>query len=169
MNTVNAALSKPKAEQLLLHSLEENWKDYLKELKQCRLEFSNEAVHDLRTATRRLIAVIQLLNAVSTRPRLQKIIRTLDDQLHELDDLRDTQVILAEISETIQELPQLQGFQRNQRIVEEKILRSLRKKIKHFNPAELARRIRKTHHFIEAGTDTKSASHNFCRQWMTRT
>lgn len=153
MNTFNAVLSKPKAGQFLLLSLEENWKSYLKELKRCRSEFSKEAAHDLRAATRRVITVVQLLNAISPRPRLQKIIRTFDDQLQELDVLWDTQVILAEISETIQELPQLQGFQRNQQVVEEKILRVLRKKIKHFNPAELARRIRKTHSFIDAGMD----------------
>ncbi len=153
MNPFNAILSEPDSIQLLLRCLEENWKEYLKELKRCRSKFSNEAVYDLRTATRRVNTVVQLLNTISPRPRLQKIIRTFEDQLGELDDLRDTQVILAEISETIKELPELQGFQSNQQIVEERCLRSARKQIRHFNPAELARRIHKTHHAIENNVD----------------
>lgn len=130
---------------LLTESLEKGWKTYRAELKRCRLEFSNEAVHDLRVATRRLMAVIQLLNSVSPRPRLQKIIRAFKEQLDQLDDLRDTQVILAEISESIQHLPQLQGFQKQQRHLERQFLKSLRKQIKNFQTKELTRRIRKIH------------------------
>lgn len=153
MNNFNAVLSKSGASQLLLRGLEENWKGYLKELKHCRSEFSNETVYDLRSASRRVLTVVQLLNAISPRPRLQKIIRTFEDQLDELDDLRDTQVILAEISETIQELPELYGFQKNQQIAEKRSQRSLRKMIKRFNHTELAKRIHRTHHFVDTGMD----------------
>ena len=99
--------------QLLLKALEQRWKNYRAELKRCRAEFSNEAVHDLRVATRRMLALIQLLNSISPRPRLQKLTRAFKYQLDEFDDLRDTQVILAEISEILQELPQLQDFQKH--------------------------------------------------------
>ena len=153
MNQFNVVLSKPGACQLLLQALEESWKNYLKELKRCKKEFSNEAVHDLRVATRRVMTVVQLLQAIAPRPRLQKVMRTFQDQLDELDDLRDTQVILAEISETIHELPEFHGFQKHQQILEEKSLRSLRKKIKKFNPVLLAKRIHKAHHFLEREMD----------------
>src|SRR6185295_15395910 len=93
--------------QPLLEALDKRWKDYRAELKRCRAEFSNEAVHDLRVAARRMLALVQLLNSIAARPRLQKLNRAFKDQLNEFDDLRDTQVILAELSETIQELPQL--------------------------------------------------------------
>jgi CHAD domain-containing protein len=141
------------ADQLLCDALDQRWKDYMGELGRCQTEFSNEAVYDLRVATGRVITVFQLVNTISPRPRLQKIIRTFEDQLKELDDLRDTQVILAEISETIQELPELQGFQKNQQVMEERILRSLRKKMRRFHPVELAKRVRKTRHFIETAMD----------------
>jgi CHAD domain-containing protein len=80
--------------------------EIIAELMRCRSEFSNEAVHDLRASARRMLAIIQLLNFLSPRPRLQKLNRAFNDQLEEFDDLRNTQVILAEISEAIEELPQ---------------------------------------------------------------
>jgi CHAD domain-containing protein len=142
--------SKLPANQLLLASLENRWKSYRVELKRCREELSFEAVHDLRVATRRLLALIQLLNSISPRPRLQKLIRVFKDQLDEFDDLRDTQVILAEISEILQEFPRLQSFQKHLRYTEEKMFRILRKKIKKLETSEVTKRIRKTHESIEA-------------------
>jgi CHAD domain-containing protein len=110
-------------------------------------------VHDLRVATRRMLALIQLLNAVSPRPRLQKLIRAFKDQLDEFDDLRDTQVILAELSEILQDLPQLQDFQKHLQAAEERLLRTLRKKIKNLETSEVTKRIRKTHEAVEAETN----------------
>lgn len=145
MNTLISEKPGEDSVKLLVEALEKGWRTYLAELKRCRVEFSNEAVHDLRVATRRIMAVFQLLNSISPRRRLQKFIRTFKAQLDEFDDLRDTQVILAEISESIQELPQLQGFQTKQQHFEEKALKGLRKKIKKFQTNDLSRRIRKVH------------------------
>lgn len=136
--------------RLVTAALEKGWKTYLRELKRCRTEFSNEAVHDLRVATRRIMAVIQLLNSISPRPRFQKLIRAFKSQLDEFDDLRDTQVILAEVSETIQELPQLHGFQKQQQYFEAKTLKGLRRKIRKFQTSEITRRIRKIHESLES-------------------
>jgi CHAD domain-containing protein len=144
---------KPDASQLLLEALEQRWKNYRVELKRCRAEFSNEAVHDLRVATRRIVALIQLLNSISPRPRLQKLARTFKEQLDEFDDLRDTQVILTELSEILHELPQLHDFQKHLHFSEERMLRSVRKKIKNLETSEVTRRIRKTHATIEGEKD----------------
>jgi len=92
--------------QFLLEALDERWKNYRAELKRCRTEFSNEAVHDLRASARRMLAFLHLLNYISPRPRLQKLNRAFKDQLDEFDQLRDTQVILGDNSETLQELPE---------------------------------------------------------------
>lgn len=129
--------------QLLLEALDQRWKNYRTELKRCRSEFSNEAVHDLRTAARRMLAFIRLLNSISPRPRLQKLNRAFKDQLDEFDDLRDTQVILAEISETLQELPQLQEFQDHLQGVEKSLLKTLRKKLKVIDLFDVSKRIRR--------------------------
>ena len=150
-------IEEPKLEpnQLLLEALENRWKNYRAELKRCRAEFSNEAVHDLRVATRRMLALIQLLNSISPHPRLQKLTRVFKDQLDEFDDLRDTQVILAEISEILHELPQLKDFQKHLQSAEEKLLRTLRKKIKKLEISEITKRIRKTHESIEAEANSE--------------
>ena len=141
--------------QLLLEALENRWKKYLTELKRCRAEFSNEAVHDVRVALRRLFSVIQLLNTIEPRPRLHKLSRAIKSQLDEFDDLRDTQVMLVEISETIQELPQLEKLQRHLERIEKGLLKDLRKKIKKLNLKEVTRRVRKVRESLKAelGTD----------------
>ena len=46
----------PPVNQFLLAALDQRWKNYRAELKRCRAEFSNEAVHDLRAAARRMLA-----------------------------------------------------------------------------------------------------------------
>src|SRR6266487_4502202 len=135
--------------QFLLEALDQRWKNYRAELKCCRMEFSNEAVHDLRSAARRMLAIIRLLNSISPRPRLEKLNRAFKDQLDEFDDLRDTQVILAEISEVLQELPQLQGFEKHLQSTEKEILRTVHKKIKKFETSGLTKRIHKTQQSIE--------------------
>ena len=139
--------------ELLLEALNRRWKNYRAELKRCRIEFSNEAVHDLRVAARRMLAFIQLLNSIAPRPRLQKLTRAFKDQLDQFDDLRDTQVILAEVSETIQDLPQLQKFQYHLQTVEEDLLKTLRKKLKVIDLFDVSKRIRRTRESLEAETD----------------
>ncbi len=136
--------------QLLLEAMDQRWKDYRAELKRCRAEFSNEAVHDLLSAARRMLALIQLLNSISPRPRLEKLNRAFKDQLVEFNDLRDTQVVLAEISEALQELPQLQEFEHYLQGVEKRLLKSLRKKLKVIDIFEVSRRIRRMRESLKA-------------------
>ncbi len=142
----------PLANQLLLDAFDKRWKRYRSELKRCRAEFSNEAVHDVRIGARGLLSLIQLLNSISPRPRLQKLSRAFKDQLDEFDELRDTQVILAEFSETIQELPQLQKVQTYLLAVEENLLQTLRKKLKVIDLFDVSKRMRKTRESIVSET-----------------
>jgi CHAD domain-containing protein len=149
MNTFISENTNGRLIELIRQALEKAWRTYLTRLKRCRAEFSNDAVHDLRVATRRIMAVIQLLNSMAPRPRLKKLIHAFKEQLDEFDDLRDTQVMLAEISKTVQELPKLQGFQKRQQDVQEKILKQLRKKISKFQTSDIKRRIRKSYDALE--------------------
>jgi CHAD domain-containing protein len=130
--------------QLLLEALEKRWKTCRAEFKRCKAEFSNEAVHDVRVALRRLLSLIRLLHSIEPRRRLRKLSRALKDLLDEFDDLRDTQVMLEIISGTITELPQLQAFQDRLQNVEKRLLKELRKRLKKLDLKEVARRIRKT-------------------------
>jgi len=138
--------------QLLLTSLDTRWGTYKSELKRCRNEFSNEAVHDLRIATRRMLALVQLLGMLNPHPRLQKLRRVFRHQLDSFDDLRDTQVMLAEVSETVQEIPTLQPFQEYLQKSEERLLRSVKKKFKQIKPSDTAKQILKMRKTFEDRT-----------------
>lgn len=136
--------------QLLLEALESRWKTYLAELQRCRAEFSDEGVHDLRVALRRLLSLVQLLNSVEPRPRLKKLSRALKSQLDKFDKLRDTQVMLAEITETIHELPQLGDFQDHLAKVEARLLNKLRKKLASLDLEKVTRRVGRTRDSLTA-------------------
>jgi CHAD domain-containing protein len=140
--------------QFLLEALDRYWKNYRAELKRCRTEFSNEAVHDLRVSARRMLAFIQLLNSISPRPRLQKLNRAFKDQLDDFDALRDTQVILAELSETLHELPQLGEFYSYLQEVEKSLLKTLRKKLKVIDLFDVSKRIRRMHESLKKESDS---------------
>ena len=143
--------TKPVPNKLLLEALRDRWKKYRLELTRCRREFSNESVHDLRVALRRLLSLFQLLNFISPRPRLRKLIRTFKNQLDEFDDLRDTQVMLSEISGNIHDFPQLVSLQGHLEKAQTRLLKKLRKKIRNLDLKKATRRTRKTREMLKDG------------------
>jgi CHAD domain-containing protein len=134
---------------LLLASLNIRWEKYDAEFKICRSEFSEEAVHDFRVATRRLLSFLDLLRHVMQDPRIQKMRRILKDQLDDLDDLRDVQTLLADISEAIHETPMLKPFQEHLQYKEKHLMRVARKEIKSIKIEDLSKRIKKLNQAIE--------------------
>jgi len=128
-------------EELLLSTLNQRYENYLAERKRCKDEFSDEAVHDLRLAGRRLLALIELLRAIAPTPSLQKLRRAFKDQLDSLDNLRDTQVLLAEISETIETLPELAPFQKFLQKREKRLLNSTEHDVRAFKNGPIARQL----------------------------
>lgn len=109
------------------------WRTYRSELKRCQTEPTEEAVHDLRVATRRLLALIDLLQDIHPNSRLLKLRRTLKERLDDLNDLRDTQVMLVETSESLDELPEIEPFQKYLNKREKRLLRSTAKSIRALN------------------------------------
>lgn len=134
---------------VLLAAVDTRWKKYRSELKTCRTEFSSETVHDVRVAVRRLLAIFDLLRSVIHHPRIQKIRRELKDQLDHLDELRDVQVMLADISEFMHEVPELSLFYEYLLKKEGKLLRTARKQIKSLKTGSLAARVEKVLGMVE--------------------
>jgi len=132
------------AKALLLNALDTRSKKYRSELKRCRAEFSEEAVHDVRVAARRFLAFFDLLRSLLPHVRIQKIRRALKNQLDELDDLRDAQVLLADISEYIHEVPDLEVFREYLEKKERKYLRAARKMVASHKAGNLSERVEKT-------------------------
>jgi CHAD domain-containing protein len=126
---------------LLVDTLEKRWKTYRNELKRCHKEPGEEAIHDLRVATRRMLALVDMLRVLSPHPRLGKLRSVFKNQLDSLDDLRDTQVMLVEVSETSSDLPELAPFQEYLAKREKRLLKSTAKAIKSFNTTNIRKRL----------------------------
>ena len=102
-------------QELLLNALKQRTEKYQAEINRCKTEFSEEAVHDLRVAARRLLALVDLLRMLSAQMKMLRLLKKLRNafkkQLDSLDDLRDTQVMLLGLSKTQEILPELAHFQ----------------------------------------------------------
>lgn len=137
------------AKIVLVDSLDTRWKRFHLELKNCRKNFSEEAVHDLRVATRRLLALFDLLRSIIPHKRIQKIRRELKDHLDDLDELRDIQVLLADVSEFINDVPELAAAQERWLHEEKRLMRSTRKHVQAHDIKNLSKRIEKTREMIQ--------------------
>jgi CHAD domain-containing protein len=65
---------------------------YRKRLMRCQDKFSEKAVHDLRTQTRRILALLDLLEAFRFDESLKTLRKAFKKRLDAFDDLRDTHV-----------------------------------------------------------------------------
>lgn len=128
---------------LLLDSLTSRWDRYKAELKNCRGEFSEEAVHDFRVGGRRLLALLDLLRGLIRGAKIKGMRRDLKNQLDHLDELRDAQVLLADIYENVHDFPSLQPFEEYLLGREKKLMRAARREIKSLKIADLSSRVRK--------------------------
>jgi CHAD domain-containing protein len=100
----------PEFRTLLLDSLHERWRTFRLHLKRCQKAYSEEAVHDLRVATRRLLSTLDLLASIHPEGDLRKARRLLKKQLAMFGPLRDVQVQLLSIDKMLPSFPELQGF-----------------------------------------------------------
>jgi CHAD domain-containing protein len=108
--------------QLLLTAFDKLWKKYCNRLQHWQQEASEDAVHKFRICCRRLLAIIELLQAIAPQKALGKLRKNLKSQLDKLDELRDTQVMLLEVSSDSDKLPELAIFQRYLRLNEQRLL-----------------------------------------------
>lgn len=97
--------------QLLVKALDSRRQKYRQEFNRARADFSEEAVHDLRVATRRILALMDLLRLLTPDLPAKTVRRELKRQLDSLDRLRDTQVMLLEVRERMEAVPSLAPYQ----------------------------------------------------------
>ncbi len=124
---------------ILIRSLEQRWQKYLRELRRCKKNFSEKAVHDLRVATRRLISTLTLIELVHPDKRIGRIRKRLKRLFDALSPLRDTQVQLLAIEPQIKEYPELATLVTTLRLRERKLMRSLKKRIRKVETKEMSR------------------------------
>lgn len=131
------------SKDLLLNSLDERGAAYRENLKRSREDFSEKAIHDLRTSIRRLLATLDVIAFITSRSRAEKLSDKLKDQLDGLDDLRDMQVMLEEVSERIDTLPELEPFQGYLEKREKKQQRAAEKYLEEIKPSGIEKRLNK--------------------------
>ncbi len=82
----------------LAPSLELYWLNFVRQLTACQENASVESVHDLRVATRRLLTLLELLLVQNKLKPVERIHEELKKLRTDFDKLRDTQVMIAELS-----------------------------------------------------------------------
>jgi CHAD domain-containing protein len=124
---------------ILAAALDSRWQSYRAQLRLCQEKFSEEAVHELRVATRRLLAQFTLLSCIAPSTALEKVRRILKRRLAALGDLRDAQVqrlFIEQKTASFPELVLLRGWlQRRER----RLARSAAEKVSRFKTRKLER------------------------------
>ena len=120
-------------------SLNRQWRRYRKRLKRCQERFSEEAVHDVRVETRRLLSTIELLGAFIPERDIKRVRRALKRHLDTFDQLRDTQVQLGYVGRMAGTFPDAHAFYDWLRKREARFTRSTRKAVKRIRTKRLGR------------------------------
>jgi CHAD domain-containing protein len=139
---------------LMLDSLQDRWQSFRVELKRCRKKYSEEAVHDLRVATRRLISTLDLVDGIHPEANLRKARRALKRQLDMFGPLRDVQVQLLTIDKMLSSFPELQEFYNFLAKRERKLMQRLSMELKRVKTGRIRKSIAVTVRQLEALPDT---------------
>jgi len=91
----------------LADSLQDRWQRYQEQFRRCRRRFSEESIHELRVAARRLMALFTLLSCVPGGAVGENGRRMLKRQLKALNELRDTQVQRRFLAQQVPRFPEL--------------------------------------------------------------
>jgi CHAD domain-containing protein len=139
---------------LMLDSLQDRWQSFRVELKRCRKKYSEEAVHDLRVATRRLISTLDLVDGIHPEANLRKARRALKRQLDMFGPLRDVQVQLLTIDKMLSSFPELQEFYNFLAKRERKLIQHLSMELKRVKTGKIRKSIAVAVRQLEALPDT---------------
>jgi CHAD domain-containing protein len=139
---------------LMLNSLQDRWQSLRAELKRCRKKYSEEAVHDLRVATRRLISTLDLVDRIHPEINLRKARRALKRHLDMFGPLRDVQVQLLTIDKMLSSFPELQEFDDFLAKRERKLMQHLGMELKRVKTGKIRKSIAIAARQLEALPDT---------------
>jgi CHAD domain-containing protein len=139
---------------LMLNSLQDRWQSFRTELKRCRKKYSEEAVHDLRVATRRLISTLDLVDRIHPEANLRKARRALKRQLDMFGPLRDVQVQLLTIDKMLLSFPELQEFDNFLAKRERRLMQHLGMELKRVKTGKIRKGIAVAARQLEALPDT---------------
>jgi len=123
----------------LARQVQKSRRQYRARLERCRGKFSEPAVHALRIATRRMLAVTELLAAVGVGKNPPRIRRIFKRRLDAFSPLRDTQVqhqLFAALQRQFSVVRELNQWLRKR---ERKLVKALRRDVKSLRLGRLER------------------------------
>ena len=129
---------------------------YRKRLARCQKKFSENAVHELRIETRRLLAMLDLLAAFRRHDSLKKTRKVFKKRLDAFDELRDTQVQLAFLKPLCRQFPEAREFHLVLQRREQRLIGELRHEIKRMKQLRLERRLKALERELRQGPGEKS-------------
>jgi CHAD domain-containing protein len=138
----------------MLDSLHDRWQSFSAELRGCRKQYSEAAVHDLRVATRRLISTLELVDRIHPEAQLREARRVLKRHLEMFGPLRDVQVQLLAIEKMLSSFPELQRFYDFLAKREGKLTRRLGSELKRLKIGKIRKNIAAAAKKLEALPDT---------------
>lgn len=108
----------------LIASLEMRRDTYGKQVARCRRHCTEEAVHDLRVASRRLVATIRLITTAVPDERAEVLVSALRRRFRSFGPLRDIQVQVLKVGELRESFPVLELFYTLLLLKEQRLLRT---------------------------------------------
>ena len=130
--------------QLLARAIRKLRHRYRERLDRCQRKLSPAAVHGLRIATRRLLAVSDLLELQAAHKPTHKLRRALKERLDAFDDLRDNQVQQKFLAEFVVTAPEVKAIERWLRRRERKLIQHLGSDLKALRPGRIERVLKRT-------------------------
>ena len=114
----------------LLASFDRRWERYRRDLGRCQKKCSEEAVHDLRVASRRLLSTLEVVARVVDDNSVARFRQTLRRRLKVLGPLRDVQVQLLRLDKAREIHPELEQFHTLLLLREKKLLKEIERELK---------------------------------------
>jgi CHAD domain-containing protein len=131
----------PALGHVLLDALEQRWRTYRKELRRSRRTFSEEAIHDVRVATRRLISTLMIIQLLIPDERVERMRRRLKRLFDACSPLRDTQVQLLALEPQVERYPELETLVTILKVRERNLIRAIGKKARRVATARWSRTV----------------------------
>jgi CHAD domain-containing protein len=126
VSVIGPAPPRQKLHKYLRRLLKTGWQNYRTSFTGCRREFSEASVHRLRVESRRLLALLNLLEPLVGETPVELPRHFVKKLLRRLARLRDTQVQLLRLGEKLRAFPEAQPFRKVLRQRERRAVRRVR-------------------------------------------
>ena len=122
---------------VLGESLVERWRVFYGQVRRCQRRCTAGSIHDLRVATRRLIATMDIVLAVLPDARLRKARRLLKKFLKAFNELRDVHVQLLASRKLVARFPVIKAYRTMLLLRRQRLVKAASKQIGAVNMAAL--------------------------------